>query len=81
VKLSITVTLDSGGTFQVLGENLTAEDVNEVFAILGGYTVESIATPEDIDLPLPGPITDDMKDQFVEGFQEGRTQQEQENKE
>jgi len=77
VKLNITVTLDSGGTVTITGEDLTAEGVNEVFAILGGYTVESEVTRESIDEPLPGgPITDDMKDAFVDGFQEGRPTEE-----
>lgn len=76
MKLDIQVTLDSGGTVTIHGDDLTAEGVNEVFAILGGYSIESTATPEDIDRPLPGPITDDMKDSFVEGFQEGRPEQE-----
>lgn len=82
MKLLITVTLDSGGTVTIQGEDLTAEGVNEVFAILGGYSVESVesaVTRESPDEKLPGegPITDDMKDAFVEGFQEGRTGEEQ----
>jgi len=76
VKLNITVNLDSGSTITIQGEELTAEDVNEVFAILGGYSVEGAAVPEPQDEPLPGPITDPMKEAFVEGFQEGRPTQE-----
>jgi hypothetical protein len=41
VKLAIKVTLDSGGEILINGENLTAEDVNEVFARLSGATIES----------------------------------------
>jgi hypothetical protein len=74
VILDIKVTLDSGGTVTIHGDDLTAEGVNEVFAILGGYNVEAVTQPEDIDLPLPGPITDDMKEAFVDGFDEGRTE-------
>jgi hypothetical protein len=76
VKLDIKVTLDSGGTITITGEDLTAEGVNEVFAILGGYTVEGETELEPQDEPLPGPITEDMKDSFVEGFNEGRKQEE-----
>lgn len=78
MKLNIEVTLNGGGSVRIFGEDLSAEDVNEVFAILGGYSIEGTSTPEDIDQPLPGPITDDMKDAFVDGFEEGRpvTQQE-----
>lgn len=77
MKLNIDITLNGGGTVRIFGEDLTAEDVNEVFAILGGYSIEGSSTePEDIDTPLPGPITDDMKDAFVEGFQEARPTQE-----
>lgn len=87
MKLHITVTLDSGGTVTIDGEDLTAEGVNEVFAILGGYSVESVESEvvrESIDEPLPGPlvpgpISDEMKDRFVEGFQEGRITTEEEN--
>jgi hypothetical protein len=41
MKLDIVVTLDSGGTVTVRGENLSADAVNEVFTILARYTVES----------------------------------------
>jgi hypothetical protein len=75
MKLEITVTLDSGGTVSIKGEELSAEDVNEVFAILGGYTVEAIQTPEPLDLPLPS-VSQSQKDAFVEGFQEGRPTEE-----
>ena len=77
MKLHIAVTLNSGSTVTIDGEELTAEDVNEVFAILGGYTVEGTTELEPQDEPLPqaAPITDDMKDAFVEGFQEGRPTQ------
>lgn len=77
MKLNIDITLNGGGTVRIFGEDLTAEDVNEVFAILGGYSIESTSTLErqPQDEPL-GPITDDMKDAFVEGFQEARPNQE-----
>lgn len=86
MKLNITVTLDSGGTVTIAGEELSAEDINEVFAILGGYSVENVESeviresPDEQDPGpfVPGPITDEMKDRFVEGFQEGRITQEQE---
>jgi hypothetical protein len=76
VKLSIKVTLDSGGTVTIEGDNLTAEGVNEVFAILGGYSVESVGadiTPEADD--EPDEILS-LEQHFVEGFREGRTQEE-----
>ena len=75
MKLNITVTLDSGGTVTIQGEELSAEDVNEVFAILGGYTVEGTQTPEPMDMPLPS-VSQSQKEAFVEGFQEGRPTQE-----
>lgn len=84
MKLHIVVTLDSGGTVTIDGEDLTAEGVNEVFAILGGYSVESVeseVTRQSLDEPLPNPpvpgqVTDAMKEGFLEGFQEGRVPQE-----
>jgi hypothetical protein len=70
VILDIKVTLDSGGTVTIHGDDLTAEGVNEVFAILGGYTIESTGADP---LVLDEPVTESMKTAFVEGFDEGRT--------
>lgn len=47
MRLDITVTLDTGGTISIVGEGLDAENVNEVFGLLTGYTVESTATVEE----------------------------------
>lgn len=63
MKLHIQVTLDSGGFVRIDGEDLSAEDVNEVFVILGGYSVEAITTPEPIDDPLPGQPQQDHQQQ------------------
>lgn len=41
MRLEITVTLDSGGRINMEGENLTAEDIAEVFTMLADHTVES----------------------------------------
>jgi len=46
MKLDIEVTLDSGGTVSIRGENLTAEDVFETFGLLSGYTVTTTAQDE-----------------------------------
>jgi hypothetical protein len=52
--LYIHVELDSGGRVNISGDDLSAEDVNEVFGILGGKTVSSSWTSsESIDVPLP----------------------------
>ena len=75
MKLSISVELDSGGTITINGEDLTAEGVNEVFAILGGYSIEGAAVPQtetEEALMKNQSITDSMKEGFVEGFEEGR---------
>jgi hypothetical protein len=54
VRLYIHVELDSGGRVNISGDDLSAEDVNEVFTILGGKTVSSSWTSsESIDIPLP----------------------------
>ena len=63
MRLYLHVQLDSGGSVTVTGEHLTAEDVNEVWTILGGHVVHrSTATLDDADTPkapgaadLPGP--------------------------
>lgn len=76
MKLDIKVELNSGSTIAIHGEDLTAEDVNEVFAILGGYSVESVGadiTPEADD--EPDEILS-LEQHFVDGFREGRTQEE-----
>jgi hypothetical protein len=70
VKLDLKITLDGGGTVSITSDDITAEGANELFALLGGYSIES--SNDD----TPGPITDDMKNAFVEGFDEGRTQEE-----
>lgn len=55
MKVWVTVILDSGGKITVTGEDLTAEDVNEVFGILSGKVVmSSLLGAESIDTPLPG---------------------------
>lgn len=59
MTLSIQVVLDSGGTITITGEDLTAEDVNEVFTILSGKQIGSAVTTE-------------MKAAFADGFEEGR---------
>jgi hypothetical protein len=52
VRLYIHVKLDSGGCVNVSGEDLTAEDVNEVFALLTGKVISSETRAEPIDQPL-----------------------------
>lgn len=49
MRLEITVTLDGGGTVTVKGEDLNAEDVNEIFRLLAGYTVEATPDLDDLD--------------------------------
>jgi hypothetical protein len=68
MRLDITIELDSGGTVTITGENLTAEGANEVFALLGGYSIVGGTELE----PQDKTITDDMKEAFVAGFEEGR---------
>jgi hypothetical protein len=72
MKLDITITLDSGGTISITGDDLTGEDLMEVVNMLKdtGHTFDGAIDPKD------GPITDDMKDAFVDGFNEGRPEQE-----
>jgi hypothetical protein len=54
VRLYINLKLDSGGCVNISGEELTAEDVAEVFDILSGKSVESAWTAsQSIDVPLP----------------------------
>ena len=43
------VTLDSGGTVRLVGIDLTAEDVAEVFGWLTGHTVASADPRDDFD--------------------------------
>ena len=71
MRLDITIELDSGGTVTITGENLTAEGANEVFALLGGYSIVGGTELE----PRDGPVTEDMREAFVEGFDEGRAEQ------
>jgi|SRR5947209_3416258 hypothetical protein len=41
MKLDIKVSLHSGGYVLMQGDNLNAEEVNEVFALLAGHTISS----------------------------------------
>jgi hypothetical protein len=66
VKLDLKITLDSGGTVTITSDDITPEGANELFALLGGYSIESTHEPED------GPVTEAMREGFVEGFEEGR---------
>jgi hypothetical protein len=68
MKLDLKITLDGGGTVTITSDDITPEGANELFALLGGYSIEGSTEP------LDGPITEDMKTAFVEGFDEGRTE-------
>jgi len=46
MKLQILVELDSGGSVLIEGENLSAEDVNEVFGILAHKKIGSVEHKE-----------------------------------
>lgn len=43
------VTLDSGGVVRLVGIDLTAEDVGEVFGWLTGHTVANEPLEDDLD--------------------------------
>lgn len=47
MRLLIEITLDSGGKIILRGENLSAEDVNEVFEMLRSKDVESAPSAQD----------------------------------
>jgi hypothetical protein len=41
VRIDVVVNLDGGGTVRIIGEDLSAEDVHDVFTLLAGHTVSS----------------------------------------
>ena len=74
MKLAIKIELDTGGTIILNGEDLSAEDVNEVFGMLQGHTVVSVHPKGHPDVVAAMEQLDDLHTSFREGFDEGRPQ-------
>ena len=77
MKLDINITLDCGGSIDVHGEDLTVEDISEVFELLlgSGYVVNSRIEREDDESEeieaVPG-VSPEVEQAFLQGFDEAR---------
>jgi hypothetical protein len=77
VKLDINITLDCGGSIGVHGEDLTVEDISEVFELFlgSGYVVDSRIEREDDEseeVEVVQGVSPEIEQAFMQGFDEAR---------